>query len=321
VRSSRIFDRFPDGTMPIWGTIIPIFIIVLLGWGVHRRGFLPAEFLGPANRLVFYVAIPAIIFQSIAKSTFREWFNPLVIVITLSAALLTYASSWLVCRVTRMQPSLSGSFIQSAGHGNLAYFGLAVAYYYLGSAGLVHASVIAGFLMILQNVLSILALQSFATQSGAAPDARLIGGKLLSNPVILAVLAGMVFSIFALPMPLIAERSLTILSGLALPTALLVIGASLSFERMKAQGMIVAGATAIKLLVLPGIGWLLFQALGVQCSDFLPALILLASPTATISFVMAKEMQGDGDLAAAAISASTLASALTYVFWLKMAAV
>ncbi|RJQ65278.1 MAG: AEC family transporter [Desulfobacteraceae bacterium] len=306
--------------MPIWGTIIPIFIIVLLGWGVHRRGFLPAEFMGPANRLVFYVAIPAMIFQSIAKSTLREWFNPRVIILTLSAALLAYGASWLACRVTRMRRSLSGTFIQSAGHGNLGYFGLAVAYYYLGNAGLVHASVIAGFLMILQNVLSILALQSFSTQSAAVPDARLIGGRVLGNPVILAVLAGMLFSMSALPMPLIVERSLTILSGLALPTALLVIGASLSFQRMKAQGLIVTGATVIKLLVLPGIGWLLFQGLGVQRSEFLPALILLASPTATVSFVMAREMQGDGDLAAAAISASTLASALTYVFWLQMAA-
>lgn len=305
--------------MPIWGTIIPIFIIVLLGWWVHRRGFLPSEFMGPANRLVFYVAIPAMIFQSIAKSTFREWFNPLVILCTLAAAFLTYAASWLISRITHMQRSQSGSFIQSAGHGNLGYFGLAVAYYYLGGGGLAHASVIAGFLMILQNVLSITALQYFSTKSGKVPKARVIGVKVLGNPVILAVLAGMFFSMLALPMPLIVERSLTILSGLALPTALLIIGASLSFERIKAQGYIVFGAAALKLFVLPGLGWLLFHYFDTRRPDYLPALILLAAPTATISFVMAKEMDGDSDLAAAAISASTLASALTCAFWLKVA--
>lgn len=304
--------------MPIWGTIVPIFVIVLLGWWVHRRGFLPAEFMGPANRLVFYVAIPAMIFHAIAKSTLREWFNPMVILITLAAAFLTYAAAWLACRLTRMQRSMRGTFIQISGHGNLGYFGLAVAYYHLGSTGLVHASVIAGFLIILQNVLSILALQSFAGQGGA-PDARMLGGKVLGNPIIMAVLAGMVFSVFALPMPLILERSLTILSGLALPTALLIIGASLSFQRIKAQGLVVAAAATFKLLVLPGTGWLLFRILGVQQNEFLPALILMAAPTATVTFVMAREMQGDGDLAAAAISASTLAAALTYAFWLKLA--
>ena len=305
--------------MHILATIIPIFIIVMLGWGVHRHGFLPAEFLGPANRLVFYVAIPAMIFQSIAKSTLGEWFNPLVITLTLSAAALVYTFAWLTCRMTRMQRSMAGTFIQSSGHGNLGYIGLAVAYYFLGSEGLVHASVVAGFLMILQNIFSIVALQAYSTQTAVIPNRRLIAGKVLGNPVILSVLAGMLLSIFSIPVPLIIERSLTILSGLALPTALLVIGASLSLERMRAHGLMVTSAVVIKLLLLPGVGWLLFQCFGLQQSDFLPALILLASPTATISFVMAKEMHGDGDLAVAAISASTLGSALTYMLWLKVA--
>jgi malate permease and related proteins len=320
VSSSAAFALFHGWSqMHILATIIPIFIIIMLGWGVHRRGFLPGEFLGPANRLVFYVAIPAMIFQSIAKSTLGEWFNPLVIILTLLAAGIVYASAWLVCHITRLPRTMAGTFIQSAGHGNLGYIGLAVAYYFLGSAGLVHASVVAGFLMILQNLLSIVALQAFSAQKEAGQSHRLIAGKVLGNPVILSVLAGMSLSIFSIPIPLIVERSLTILSGLALPTALLVIGASLSLQRMKARGLIVTGAAAIKLLVLPGLGWLLFQFCGLHRGDFLPALILLASPTATISFVMAKEMQGDGDLAIATISASTIASALTFILWLKVA--
>jgi len=304
--------------MHILTTIIPIFIIVMLGWVVHRHGFLPDEFLGPANRLVFYVAIPAMIFQSIAQSTFGEFFNPLVIFLTLSAAALIYAAAWLTSRGMGMQRSLAGTFIQSSGHGNLGYIGLAVAFYFLGDEGLVHASVVAGFLMILQNILSTVALQAHATQAVAGSSYRLIAVKVMGNPVIVSVLLGMLFSVFSIPLPLIVARSLTILTGLALPTALLVIGASLSLERMAAQGLTVAGAVAFKLLVLPGTGWLLFRSFGLQETDILPALILLASPTATISFVMAREMQGDGDLATAAISASTLGSALTYIMWLRL---
>jgi predicted permease len=304
--------------MHILTTIIPIFIIVMLGWAVHRQGFLPDEFLGPANRLVFYVAIPAMIFQSIAKSTLGEWFNPLVIILTLSAAALVYALAWLTCRVTGMRRSLAGTFIQGSGHGNLGYIGLAVAFYFLGDEGLVHASVVAGFLMILQNMLSIVALQAYATQTATVHNHRLIAAKVLGNPVIVSVLAGMLFSVFSIPIPLIVARSLTILTGLALPTALLVIGASLSLERMTANGLAVAGAVGFKLLLLPGAGWFLFRCFGLQQSEVLPAVILLASPTATVSFIMAKEMQGDGDLAAAVISASTLGSALTYMLWLKL---
>ena len=305
--------------MHILATIIPIFIIVMLGWWVHRRGFLPAEFLGPANRLVFYVAIPAMIFQSIARSTLRQWFNPLVIVMSLLAAAIVYAAAWSICKLGRIPGAKAGTFVQSAGHGNLGYIGLAVAFYFLGDAGLVHASVVAGFLMILQNLLSTVALLACGPQPSLGASRRMIAGKVLANPVILAVLAGMCFSAFSIPVPLIAARSLTILSGLALPTALLVIGASLSLARMKADGVMVAGAAFLKLLLLPGLGWLLYRSAGLAAADFLPGLILLASPTATISFVMAKEMHGDGDLAIATISASTLASALTFMLWLKLA--
>jgi len=178
--------------------------------------------------------------------------------------------------------------------------------------------VVAGFLMILQNILSTVALQTHATQAVAGSGYRLIVVKVMGNPVIVSVLLGMLFSVFSIPLPLIVARSLAILTGLALPTALLVIGASLSLERIAAQSLTVAGAVAFKLLVLPGAGWLLFRSFGLQETDMLPVLILLASPTATISFVMAREMQGDGDLATAAISASTLGSALTYIMWLKL---
>ncbi len=61
--------------MHIAGTIIPIFSIVIIGWLIRLKGFIPPEFLGPANRLVFYIAIPAMIFRAISKASFKAQFN------------------------------------------------------------------------------------------------------------------------------------------------------------------------------------------------------------------------------------------------------
>ena len=305
--------------MQIVTTIIPIFIIVALGWLIRLRGFMPPEFLGPANRLVFYVAIPAMIFLSISKSTLHEWFNPVVIGATLAAAVLTYLAAWLVCTFGRMERNLAGTFIQSAGHGNLGYVGLAVAFYFLGDTGLVHASVVAGFLMILQNLLSVMALQAYAPSQPKRASSCVFVFKILGNPVILSVIVGLAFSFFEIPIPTIVERSLSILKGLALPTALLVIGASVSLERIRERLAPVLLASAMKLFLLPGVGWLLFILAGFGPEEYLPGLILLASPTATISYVMSKEMHGNPDFAAAAISASTLGSSVTYMLWLRLA--
>lgn len=306
--------------MQIITTIVPIFIVILLGLGIQRRNFIPPEFLGPANRLVYYVAIPAMIFKSMSGSALLDWFNPKMIIITLASVMAAYIFAWGLSRTIGVPRSQAGSFIQCAGHGNLGYIGLAVAYYFLGDTGLVHASVVVGFVMILQNLLSATTLLAHAPKEIGERSLTAIAGKLLTNPVILSVLAGMAFSIFQWPVPLILKRSLEILSGLALPTALLLIGASLSFERIRGRWNLVLGATLIKLIGLPAMGWFLFGMLGIAGSDYLPALIQLAAPTATVTYVMAKEMQGDTDLATAVISTSTLLSAVTFSLWLKLAA-
>jgi len=74
----------------------------------------------------------------------------------------------------------------------------------------------------------------------------------------------------------------------------------------------------LKLILLPATGLILFHLLDLQRIEYLPALILLASPTATISYVMASEMAGDADMATAAISVTTLVSAVTFTLWLSL---
>lgn len=305
--------------MHIFTTIIPVFSIILLGWVSRKKGFIHADFIGPANSLVFYIAIPAMIFSAISRATLTAHFNLGVLSITLSAAMAVCILVWLFGHVCRMKPGRLGSYVQISFHGNLGYIALAVAFYYLGKDGFVKASILTGFLMILQNLLSVLSLTFNSQEPNSARYGRTIVRNLAGNPVALSAMAGIVFSFLNIPIPLVVQRSLDILSGLALPMALLIIGASISFQEIRHKLKWVLSASAIKLLLMPGLGYIAFRALGFAPSEYLPGLILLASPTATISYVMAKEMKGDPDLAVIAISMSTLLSALTYSFWLNVA--
>jgi predicted permease len=305
--------------LEILHTIIPIFLIVILGWGARKRGFMPAEFLTPANRLVFYLAIPAMIFRSISKASLTEQFHGTVLFITLGTAVGGYILAWLVSRLKRIPRTRAGTFIQSSAHGNLGYVGLAVAYYYLGENGLARASIIAGMLMILQNLLSVITLQIHADMKEKGRGSLHLATKIMGNPVILSAIAGIIFSSLKIPTPLIMQRTLDILSGLALPTALLIIGASISTSLMRAYFRQVSAVMFIKLVCLPALGLALFILAGLPAEEFLPGLILLGSPTATTVYVIGREMHGDPDFAVAAISTSTLVSAITYVFWLWIA--
>ncbi|HKL00918.1 MAG TPA: AEC family transporter, partial [Desulfotignum sp.] len=145
--------------MQILNTIIPIFSVILTGWLARRKGFIPTEFTGPANRLVFYFAIPAMVFAAIAKGSLKTDFNPKLLGCTLAAVALSFGITCILGRLFHVPNHRFGTFVQSAVHGNLGYIGLAVAYYYLGQEGFVSASLLIGFIMILQNLFSVSVLQ------------------------------------------------------------------------------------------------------------------------------------------------------------------
>ena len=304
--------------MDIVTTIIPIFAIIILGWAARWKGFIPFEFLGPANRLVYYLAIPAMIFHAISKASLKARFDISVLAITLISVIVIFVVSWSGALISGIRRTELGTFVQSSFHGNLGYIGLAVAYYSLGNEGFVRAGIIAGFVMILQNILAVVVLQLNLSDTSAPENKLSVVLRILGNPVILSAIGGILFSLTGLRVPLVIDRSLDILSGLALPMALLLIGASLSFELMHLRMLRVLCSSVIKLFLLPALGFILYRLSDVALQDYLPGLILLASPTATITYVMAKEMNGDTDFAVAALSTSTILSAMTFSLWLHI---
>jgi hypothetical protein len=141
--------------------------------------------------------------------------------------------------------------------------------------------------------------------------------KVFGNPVVLSALAGIIFSVLEIPVPTLADRGLKIISDMSLPLALLIIGGSLSFGLIRSNLKLAMGAGILKLLILPALGLLLYGILRVPAAQFVPGLILLASPTATVTYVMASEMQGSTELATSAVTMNTLASCVTFIFWLS----
>ena len=302
--------------MNIITTIVPIFAVILIGWLARRKGFMPPEFFTPANRLVYYVALPAMVFKAVSGASLKVQFNGPVVGIALGAVGIVYGLAWIFARTLRLKNQQIGTFVQNSFHGNLGYIGLAVAYYYLGTEGLVRAGIIVGFLMIWQNLLAVIVLQLNCDAASTAGGWQKVVIKILVNPIIIAAMLGILVSLSDLSIPTVIGHGLDILSGLALPLALLIIGGSLSFEMVRVRPALLLLSVAMKLILQPALGYIFYRIFALGATTYLPAIILLASPTATVSYVMAREMQGDSDFAVAAISTSTLLSALTFVFWL-----
>lgn len=304
--------------MEVVTTIVPIFVVILLGWIARRRGFISADFLDPANRLVYCLSIPALIFGSIAKTSFHQKFDGKVVLLTLLAITMIYFSALFIARVSQMTAGRTGAFVLSSAHSNVGYIGLPIAYYYLSVDEFASASIVCGFVMIGQNLLSVLFLQIKQISYRNLSSLKTTVKALSSNPVIIGALAGMFVSLLEIDLPQVVWRTVDILGGLAPPMALLLIGASLSLKLARNSLSATFVALVIKLLLLPAAVVMLFCLFHVKPVDYLPVVILLCSPAATIIYVMVKGMHYDADFAVTQISLGTLVSALTFMVWLAV---
>jgi len=299
-------------------TIIPIFMLIFLGTGARRLGFMEPQFTAPANRLVFHLAIPALVFRALTRASLKEQFDLRLVLMTMAAVLIIVLLTWMFnYRRAAVAGPVKGTFSQAAIHGNLGYIGLAVAFYYLNEADFSQASMLVGFLMLLQNCLAVLLLHFYGHSEKKSRGWGMFS-RVIFNPVILAATAGMICNLSGVHLPVIIDRFLQILSGLALPMGLLLIGASLSPGLLRRWFPLASLSAFLKLVALPGLGLLLYYLAGLQTRAMVPGLILLGAPTATLTFVMAQEMGGEVDLAVASVSFSTIMSALTYALWLGL---
>lgn len=295
--------------------VLPVFAVILVGIAGRRFGLLPPSFQDPANRLAYYVAIPCLIFPTVATAPLREVFRLDWIAAALAAIGVCWLGALALARPLGLGAGGRGTFAQAAVHANLGYIGLAISYYGLGDRGLQLAGVFAPFFMLANNALSVLGLSRDG--HGALPRGAALLRAVALQPVILASLAGLAWSWFRLPLPPLATETLGILGSMGLPLALLLIGAGLGLDTLRHPAP-VAAAVVIKNLALPALGTLALTAAGAGGVERAVAVLLLGAPSATLTMVMAREMGGDIGLASAAVTVSTLASAATLTLWLGL---
>ncbi|RLA97631.1 MAG: hypothetical protein DRG83_15560 [Deltaproteobacteria bacterium] len=304
----------------IISTIVPIFAVIIFGNILRSRGFFPKEFRRPANDLVYYVALPVLIFEEIAQSNFKVSISFIAVASIVGALFIGFLGICTVTKFVLYPNNTKATLIQSSIHGNLGYVAFAVAYYFLEENGFAKTVIIGSILILAQNLLSVSTLEYFMGSSRGLKKTDWLGvfKKVLVNPIILATLFGIILGFFQLSIPVFIDRTLKIIGGVALPMALFLIGASISVTDIKKHVIGALTANLFKLIILPLTGYCFIRMFQVPTGYWLPCLILLAAPSGTVTYIMAVELEGDPELAVTNISVSTLVSGLTYIFWLSL---
>ncbi|SIS93539.1 AEC family transporter [Neptunomonas antarctica] len=300
--------------------VAPIFFIVFIGVLLKRIRLIDDAFVSTGSRLVFVITLPILVFMSIAKTDFQAVFNPTQLSYVAAGTLITFAGIWVLAKRWIHTPEDLGVFIQGAFRSNFGIIGLAVSFNLFGQAGLAQAALLLALVIPLYNVLSILALTLPMKNSNAlSPSGIMLA--IIKNPLIIAVFLALPFSYFGFFLPEVIEKTGRYFANLTLPLALLTIGATLNLKSLKHSSIQAFWATATKLLILPVLltygAWLL----GFKGQDLALMFVLFGCPTAAASFVMAKAMKGNAQLAANIILTTTLGSIFTLstgIYLLKM---
>ena len=290
--------------------VLPVFLVIALGYTIRRLGLVNGDFFLQVNRVVYYVCLPLLLVYKIAGADFSSSFNFRLVIAASAAVACCFGIACLYGKWRAFPAPVHGAFCQGSFRGNLAYIGLAIIFNAYGDSGLSRAGILLGFLVPVLNFFAILAL--ILPQQQQRISYREIGKQIITNPLIMASLAGILWSFFQLPMPVILDRTLNIATGMTLPLALLSIGGGFSLAKLQGDIWKATLATAIKLIVLPLVTALFMLLLNISGLDFAIGLLMAGAPTAVTTYIMACQMGADGELAGTIVMLATVCSLVSY---------
>ena len=294
---------------------------MLAGWILRQKGLLNANFVNVADRFNFTVTLPLLLFRDISSMEITKDFNLKFFLFCMIATILCFGIIWAAAEMMIKEKSMIGSFVQGSFRGSMAVLGIAFIQNIYGNAGLAPLMIVAA--VPLYNIFSVVVL----TLRGQDPQgtdkiqqererikSALYG--IVTNPIILGILAGLPFALFEIQIPGILMKSLNSFANMATPLALIAIGAG--FELHKALGKIsVASAAAvIKLILQPAIFLPVAVFLGFRDQAMVALLIMLGAPSTPTCYIMAKNMNNDSVLASGIVVLSMLVSPVTITLWI-----
>lgn len=300
----------------IFAALAPIFLLILLGWTLRIRHFLPDSFWPPAERLTYFVLFPALLVANLAEARLEglpvaELTGAHGIAVLAMAGLAMAAKPLTHRRPFHLDRAGFTSVFQGVIRPN-TYVGLAAAAGLWGAQGVTLTAICVAVVVPLVNLLSVVALVRWAGPKDAPPRRwRETVMPVVKNPLIAACLVGIGLNLTGVGLPPVAGPFLKILASASLPIGLLAVGAGLDLKGLRAAGPAVALTASVKLVAMPlvvgGLAW----GMGVRGVPLVVCVAYAGLPIAPNSYVLARQLGGDAKLMAGMITASTLLAAVT----------
>lgn len=294
---------------------IPIFLTLALGIFFRQVGLFSPDFVKQINRFVFQAALPVLLFQDLGTADFAGMWDGKFVLFCFLATLISILLSAGMAFFFKDR-SLQGEFVQASYRSSAAIFGIAFVQNVYGDSGMAPLMILGT--VPLYNVMAVLVL-SFLKPGVKTIDHSLLKHTLkgiVTNPIILGILAGSLWSVSGLAMPVIMEKTVHNVAVLATPLGLMAMGASFDGKKAIQNLKPALIASFNKLVLFTAIFLPIAILLKFRESELVAILVMLGSPTTVSCYIMAKNMGHDGTLTSNTVLITTLVSAFTLTFWL-----
>ena len=292
-------------TAAILLALAPVALLVALGYGLRHTGFIADAFWPQAERLCYYILLPALFMHGLSSAHLQA-LPVLPLAATLIAATVIVAVALVLTR--RWMP-VDGAAFTSVFQGAVRfnnYVGVSLAAGMFGAKGIALAAVCNAAIVPTVNLLCVLVFARYGTVR--------FGGKALlrqiaTNPLVVACVVGIAMQAAGLQVPALIEPAVRALGVASMPLGLLCVGAALNFSGVRSWAQPVAVSSVVKFLAMPVLTFAVGQALGLTDVALMVALLFQALPTASSSYIMARQLGGDAPLMAGITAAQTVLAA------------
>ena len=283
----------------------------------RKLGWMDEVFAAKMNKFVFLVPLPVLLFEQLATVDFSEVWDIKFIIFCFVVTAISITISTLISLLWKDR-SIKGEFIQATYRSSAALLGIAFIQNIYGTAGMAPLMIIGS--VPLYNIMAVVVLSVFKPGNNSF-DKALVKKTLkgiATNPIIIGIVVGFVWSALKLPMPLILHKTVSSIGATATPMGLMSMGATFELRKATSKMKPTIVAVFMKLVGFCAVFLPVAAVLGFRNEELIAILVMLGSATTVSSFVMARNMGHEGTLSSGVIMMTTLLSAFTLTMWLDV---
>lgn len=296
---------------------LPIFLVMVVGWAMKQKGMLNDNFVSVANRFNFSVTLPVMVFRDIAAVDIAGTFDLIYVLFCAVSSSICFWMIWGGTKLFLKDQPMRGAFVQASFRSSAAVMGLAFIENIYGSSAMGPMMIIGA--VPLYNIYSVIVLAFEGRNEGTGlSKVRQAAIGIVKNPIIIAIFLGIAVALLGIEFPTVIDKTTDNIARMATPLALIAMGAG--FEGKEALKKIkpTLWASGIKLILQPLVFIPVAVMMGFTGEKLIAILIMLAAPATPSCYIMAKNMNNDGELTASIVVMTTLLAAFTLTGWIYL---